>query len=46
MFEGGNVICHIPHDIAQPIKMNERNRENAGINEEGDHMISNLFQIY
>ena len=42
---GGNVICHIEHDIAQPIKVNERNREGIGINEEGDNMISNLFEI-
>ena len=46
MFEGGNVISHIPHDITQPIKVNERNREDIGINKEGDNMISNLFEIY
>ena len=44
---GGNVICHIPHDIAQPIKVSERNREDIGINEKGDNMVmvSNLFEI-
>ena len=35
---GGNVISYIPHDVTQPIKVNERNGEDIGIIKEGDYI--------